>query len=209
MEVYDPARLQATIEWAAGRINELLAQEGRQGLRTAQSESGGRVFYEIESLDTGISAHYMFVDGYFVASASRALLDRSLQFRSAGATLTRNPRFTALLPQNAQINFSAVMYQNLGPVLGPLARMGEGTAANISPEAEEMLAGLGSMTAPSLTLAYGEPNRIIFVNTSEGGILASSLGRFLSLDSLLSVQQLLGQAVEEEHRSHHADVNEG
>jgi ferric-dicitrate binding protein FerR (iron transport regulator) len=209
MEVYDPARLQATIEWAAGRINELLGQEGRQGLRTAQSESGGRIFYEIESLDTGISAHYMFVDGYFVASASRALLERSLQFRSAGATLTRNSRFTALLPQNAEINFSAVMYQNMGPVLGPLAKMGEGTAANISPEAEELLASLGSMTAPSLTLAYGEPNRIVFVNTSEGGILASSLGRFLSLDSLLSVQQLLGQAVEEEHRSRQVDVNEG
>jgi hypothetical protein len=87
--------------------------------------------------------------------------------------------------------------------------MGEGAAGNISPAAEEMLTSLGSMTAPSLTLAYGEPNRIVFVNTSEGGILAASLGRFLRLDSLLSVQQLVGEAVGEAPPSDHVDVNEG
>jgi len=208
VEVYDPARLQATLEWAAGRLNQLLLDEGRQGFRTAQEERGGRVFHEIESLDTGISVHYMFADGYLVASASRALLERSLQLRDSGATLARSPRFTALLPRDGRINFSAVVYQNMGPVLAPLAGLSQ-SAAQVSPEMERLLGSLGSMTGPSLTLAYGEPNRIVFVNTSEGGILTSGLARFLSLESLLNVQQLVGDAVEEEAGDRHAGANEG
>jgi hypothetical protein len=208
MEVYDPARLQATLEWAAGRLTQLLQDEGRDGFRTAQQEAGGRVFYEIESLDTGLSVHYMFADGYLVASASRALLERSLQIREAGATLTRSARFTSLMPRDGRINFSAVLYQNMGPVLAPLAQLGEG-AAQMGGEIEKLLGNLGSMTAPSLTLAYGEPNRIVFVNTSEGGILTSGLARFLSLESLLSVQELVGQVVEEEVGTPPAGAHEG
>lgn len=208
VEVYDPARLQATFEWAAGRLSQLLQDEGREGFRTSQQESGGRVFHEIESLDTGISVHYMFVDGYMVASASRALLERSLQIRDAGASLTRSPRFTSLMPQDGHINFSAVLFQNMGPVLAPLAQLSNG-AAQMGGEMEQLFGSLGSMTGPSLTLAYGEPNRIVFVNTSEGGILTSSLARFLSLDSLLSMQELVGEAVEEEADPRPVGVNEG
>ena len=65
------------------------------------------------------------------------------------------------------------------------------------------------MTTPSLALIYGEPNAISFVNTSEGGLLTSSLGRFLSLQSLLNMQELVGQAVEEESRTRREPVNEG
>lgn len=208
MEVYDPVRLQATLEWAVGRVNQLLLDEGREGCRTAREEIGGRVFHEIESLDTGISVHYLFADGYLVASASRALLERSLQLRDAGATLTRSPRFAALLPRDGRINFSAVVYQNMGPVLAPLAGL-SGSAGQMSPAMDRLLGSLGSMTAPSLTLAYGEPNRVVFVNTSEGGILTSGLARFLSLESLLNVQELVGEAVEEEVGNHPADANEG
>jgi hypothetical protein len=211
MEVYNPARLQATLEWATGRLNELAQDSGAQGFSISQQETGGRQFYEIQSLDTGISAHYMFVDGYMVASASRALLERSLQTRDSGLTLTQSPRFRSLLPHDGQVNFSAVVYHNLGPVLAPISKIGSG-AANISPEVEDLIGGLGSMTVPSLTLAYGEPSRIVFVNSSEGGILTSSLGRFLTLHSLLDVQQLLGQAIEEGtrdvsgHQTSDADV---
>ena len=87
--------------------------------------------------------------------------------------------------------------------------MSEGAAANISPAAEEMLAGLGAMTAPSLTLAYGEPNRITLVNTTEGGLLGRGLSSILSINSLLSVQQLAGQALGEVPPNDPVDVNEG
>jgi hypothetical protein len=201
MEVYNPSRLQATLEWATGRLNQFAQDAGARGFSISQQESGGRVYYEIQSLDTGISAHYMFADGYLVASASRALLERSLQTREAGFTLTRSPHFSALLPRDGEVNFSAVVYHNMGPALAPLSRLSS-QAANFSPEVQEMISGLGSMAAPNLTLAYGGPNSIAFVNISEGGILTSSLGRFLSLQSLLDVQQLIGQAVEEGTRDH-------
>jgi hypothetical protein len=201
MEVYDPARLQTTLEWAAGRLNQFAQDKGVEGFSITEQEIGGRVYYQIESLDTGISAHYMFAEGYMVASASRALLERSLQTRDAGFTLVRSPHFSALLPSDAEVNFSAVVYHNMGPALAPLSRLGS-NAASFSPEVEEMIGGLGSMAVPNLTLAYGEPNSISFVNISEGGILTSSLGRFLSLQSLLDVQQLVGQAVEEGSRDH-------
>jgi hypothetical protein len=197
MEVYNPARLQATLEWATDRLNQLAQDAGAAGFTITAMERGGRQFYELRSLDTGIAAHYMFVDGYMVASASRALLEMSLQMRDSGLTLTQSPQFRSLLPHDGEVNFSAVVYHNLGPVLSPLAKLGGGAAASISPEVEELLGGLGSMTVPSLTLAYGEPSRIAFVNSSEGGILTSSLSRFLSLHSLLNVQQLVGQAIEE------------
>jgi hypothetical protein len=209
MEVYDPGRLQGTIDWAAGRLTQFLQESGKQGFRVLQEESGGRVFYQIESLDTGISAHYVYIDGYMVASASRALLERSLQIRESGTSLPRSGRFTKLMPQDGMINFSGVVYQNLGPMLGPLARASKGAAANISPQAEEMIQSLSSMTVPSLALLYGEPNAISFVNTSEGGLLTSSLGRFLSLQSLLDMQELVGQAIEQESRTRQEPVNEG
>jgi len=206
MEVYNPSRLQATLEWATGRLNQFAQDEGAEGFGISQQEIGGRIFYEIQSLDTGISAHYMFADGYLVASASRALLERSLQTRDAGFTLTRSPHFSALLPRDDEINFSAVVYHNMGPALAPLTRLGS-KAAKFSPDVEDMLSGLGSMAVPNLTLAYGGPDSIAFVNISEGGILTSTLGRFLSLQSLLDVQQLVGQAVEEgtrDNSGHHS-----
>jgi ferric-dicitrate binding protein FerR (iron transport regulator) len=79
VEVYDPARLQGTLEWAVGRLNDLAGDHGKQGFRIEQLERGGRTYYELQSLDTGISAHYIFADGYLIASASRALLDLALQ----------------------------------------------------------------------------------------------------------------------------------
>ena len=209
MEVYDPDRLQTALGQAIQQVNDLMQAEDKQGFATREETAGGRIFHEIESLDTGISAHYVFVDGYMVASASRALLERSLQGREAGTTLTRSAGFQALLPPDGQINFSGVVYQNLGPLLGPLARMGEGAAANISPRAEELIQSLGSMNEPSLALIYGEPNLISFVNMSEGGMLTSSLGRFLSLPSMLNVQELVEEAIEEESRSNPELVNEG
>jgi hypothetical protein len=198
MEVYDPTRLQGTLEWAVGRLNDLLAEHDKQGFQIEQLERRGRVYYELKSLDTGISAHYLFVDGYMVASASRPLLDRALQTRKTGLSLASSPGFADLLPHDAEINFSAVVYQDWGPILRPLSEGLSKNQGQLPPESRSVLDNLGSLAGPSLTLAYGEKSRITLVNTTEGGLLGRGLTSILSLESLLSVQELLDQAVQEQ-----------
>jgi len=198
MEVYDPARLRDTIAWAVDRIHEQLVAVGKQGLAIRVDQTGDRVYYELQSLDTGLSAHYTFVDGYMLAGASRALLEQSVRVRNSGLTLTGAPGFLALLPHDAEPNFSAVLYQNLGRVLGPLAQTVGGAASALTDGQQNVLSEIGAMTGPSLTVAYGESDRILFVNTSPGGFLGSGLASFFRLESMLDVQQLVGQAVQEE-----------
>jgi len=200
VEVYDPARLQATIERIVARGDAALREQGRAGLRLVPEERSGRTWYEIHSLDTGISAHYLFVDGYLVASASRTLLDRALQFRASGLSVATSPAFQGLLPRDGQAHFSAVLFQNWGSILEPLgdALKQQGPASRPGGEPVELLGKLGLFTEPSLTVAYGERNRIVLANTSEGGLLGRGLTSILSVPSLLNVQQLLGDAVEEE-----------
>ena len=86
-------------------------------------------------------------------------------------------------------------------LLGPLARLGD-AAAQASPELQKMLGEIGAAAGPSLTLAYGEPERISFVSTSRSSWLTSSLGSFLRWDSLLSMQELLQQAAVQESTEH-------
>ena len=198
VEVYDPTRLQGTLEWAVGRLNDLAAEHGKQGFRIEQLERGGRTYYELQSLDTGISAHYMFADGYLIASASRALLDLALQWRDTGLSLASSGSFIELLPHDAEINFSGVVYQDWGPIIGPLSQGLATAGTTLGAEGREMMDNIGSLAGPSLTLAYGEPNRITLVNTTEGGLLGRGLSSILSINSLLNVQQLLGQAVQEQ-----------
>jgi ferric-dicitrate binding protein FerR (iron transport regulator) len=194
VEVYNPAQLQNSLEWAVERINEVASEHDRQGFLLREQARGSRRFYELQSLDTGISAHYTYADGYLVAAASRGLLLRALKVRESGLNVTSSPKFTALLPHDGQVNFSAVVFTDLGSVLGPLAGAISAATSQLPPEQRMMVEQLGSASTPSLTLAYGEPDQIVFVNRSEGGLLTAAIRSLLRLDSMLDVQQLLDEA---------------
>jgi hypothetical protein len=194
IEVYDPRGLQSTLGQIVETMNDFAQEAGRKGFALTEHDQGRRTFYEIESLDVGLSVHYTFVDGYLFAGSGRGLIQRALQNRGTGITLANAPRFTGSLPADSEVNFSAVVYQNIGAVLGPLARTLGTMAEQYSPDQETILHELAGQTDPSVTLAYGEPDRIVFVNSSQGGLLSSTLGAFLRLDTLMNVQQLLEQA---------------
>jgi len=198
VEVYNPAQLQQSLRWAVDRVNELALEHDRLGLELREQARGARRFYELQSLDTGISAHYLYTDGYLVAAASRALLGRALQVRDSGLNVTSSPKFTALLPRDGQVNFSAVVFTDLGSVLGPLSGAIASATSQLPPEQRMMIEQLGAASTPSLTLAYGESDQIIFVNRSEGGLLGAAVRSLLRLDSMLDVQQLLDEAAREE-----------
>lgn len=174
VEVYDPPRLQHTFETIVAKLAEKARQSGSViPVPALESEvAGGRTFYTVRASGEGTEVHYVFVDGYMVAGPSRALLERAIQNREAGFVLTSSQTFRDLLPQDGHVNFSALVYQNVGPLLKPIAQQMSGA---FTPEQRAAVASLGSETAPSLAYAYGEQDRII-VATSGTGSLASQLG---------------------------------
>ena len=93
----------------------------------------GRI-YMIAAADPNplTEAHYTFADGYLIAGPSRAMLTRALQVKSTRTSITHSAQFLSMEPRDHYANFSALVYQNLGTSLAPLA----GTARRIRPQRE-------------------------------------------------------------------------
>ena len=199
LEVYDPELLQETLGQMVELINEQAREAGAniKGLEMREHPNGRVPFYEIASRDVGLSVHYTYVDGYLVAGSSRGLINRALQNRKNGLTLVNSGRFQAALPADAEVHFSAVVYQDLGSVLGPLARTLGAMSQNFSQDQQSVLDQFSGNMEPSVALAYGETDRIVFVNSQQGGLLSSTLGSFLRFNSLMGMQELLTHAAAE------------
>jgi hypothetical protein len=194
IEVYDPVQLQQTLRETVQQLSALAIEAGSQGFQLEEYESAGRLYYRIVALDIGLSVHYTYFDGYLIAGPSSALIGRALQTRESGLSLTAAGDFSDLLPQDDRVNFSGVVYQNLGTVLGPLANTVGGMAGSISPEQEQLLGEISANTRPSMTLAYGDSDRLSFSYTHEGGFFSTNLANFLSIRSLLDVQELMSRS---------------
>jgi hypothetical protein len=93
-------------------------------------------------------------------------------------------------PRDGHVNFSAVVYQDLGTTLAPLAGLleafGRGGRGPQIP-----LQDLGNLK-PSLIAAYGEPDRITIA--SNNNVLGKSMTDLLSgnLAGALPFSQLMG-----------------
>ncbi len=176
LEVYDPAHLQQTFSRVVDKLNELAAREGKKGFQLEQSEIGGYTYYTLKSLDFGLEVSYTYAKGYLIAGPNRALIDQSVKYREAGYTLLHSPRFVAALPEDKQANFSALIYQNLSPMLGGIAKRVGGMANGLP---EEQRRGFNSLLGgPVLAYAYAQGDQISFaINGEEGpiGLKPSSL----------------------------------
>ena len=135
---------------------------------------------------------YTIVDGYLVAAPSRVLLDRAIEQRGNGYTLTRSSAFLDLLPRDGQINVSAAVWEHLGPTIGPLAGKLSGVV-NLD-EARELEA-MATESRPHLVTAYAADDRIVVASRGEAGI-GSMLGSLISAERL----SVLGRLVE--HAQH-------
>lgn len=171
LEVNDPPRLQSAIEKLVAASNEE-PQSGRPSFSLSQQTTGGRIFYDLQVTPPAKSPHpgtineinYVFEDGYLVAAANRGLLLSSIENRETGYTLANSTTFTSRLPQDANTNFSAVFYQNLGAVVGPLAGDLESSPA-LTPAQRQSIQELTANSAPSVICAYGEPDQIVIAGT--------------------------------------------
>ena len=181
-EVYDAPRLQSTLQWLVDRIGVIVMVNGERWLTMGSETHGNRTYYSIRVTKIDTTVYYTYEGGYLIAGPSRAILDRAVQYRDSGYTLTSSPRFAALLPQDGHANFSGLTYQNLQSVLGPLADLwartqkGQNGQGPVTDEQQSKIQELLAQAPATLACVYAEPERIIFVNNSEDDLFAGLLG---------------------------------
>ncbi len=194
-EVYDPQRFQATLRKLVEAHNSEAAKAGQQPLRTAEETFEGHTYYMIAAPNPSplLEAHYTFDQGYLIAGPTRALVAHALQVKTAGTSIKHSARFLELTPRDQHVNFSVVIYQNLGTTLAPFAALAgaflpPGAAGRGNP-----LQGLNDVK-PALYAVYGEPDRITM--TANGDVLGSTLTNLMSGNLLgmagLPINQMFG-----------------
>jgi hypothetical protein len=154
IEVNDPQRLEQTLEKLTEAIRAQTQGTTRRNIVIQPSDANGQRFYAIQDQTTGATmAQYTFADGYMIVAPTRALLMEALQTNASGNSLGRSASFRALLPKDANENYSAVAYQNLTPVLTPML-------SQIGGQAADALRTLAADARPTAICARGEESRI-------------------------------------------------
>jgi hypothetical protein len=183
IEVYDPARLQVGIERLVADVDAQLRQRG-EGSLALVAQGDGWVMRRTRADATTSEGHYRYQDGYLVASATAGLVDNALRTRAGGSGLLQSPRLRELLPPDRQLNVSALWYQDLSAVVGPIAGVLkglQGQAAAAAPDAappdgepapqpppqmEALVKALGESAGPTVVFAYGEEDEIRLSSSS-------------------------------------------
>ncbi|MBI4875843.1 MAG: hypothetical protein HY822_14500, partial [Acidobacteria bacterium] len=183
-EVNDPLRLQAAIE-------RLLAEK-KQAVRMRQESFGGRTYYLLSLAEASQfgEAAYTFADGYLIAAASRGLVERALQQRASGFTLTRSTDFIQLAPRGGNANFSGMLYQNMGPTLGPLAEI-FAAGAQIKPEQKNAIRQFASHLKPALVTFSGGAESIAIASSSD--LLGLNPAKLAGLSGPMALLELFTQ----------------
>jgi hypothetical protein len=169
LEVYDPARLQATLATAVAEASRRLEAEGRAPLALTSQEVSGRTFWVLSSPDSPVAAAWVMTDGYLLVGPTTAVLRHALMVRSSGATLPASGQLQRLLPPSPWADCSALAYHHLGDLADAAARAG--LLGDLPPETD--LAALGE---PSLFCLWAEPRRITVAGTGPSLIEALPLG---------------------------------
>jgi hypothetical protein len=183
VEVYDPVKLQATLQKLVDAANSVAAAHNSPGLQLQQTAANGRTYYTLSSLAPKPfpAIHYVYTDGYLVAASSQALLDSAIQNRANGYTLPRSTAFTSLIPRDQYANFSAMVYYNVASTLSPLVeRINPGQA--LTQQQQESLGQIAANLKPTLIAAYGEQDRITFA--TNGSLFGMTFGNATLLQLL-------------------------
>ena len=154
IEVRNPGQLEKTLERLADSIRNQSTSNKTHNIVIRSAQTSNEVFYTISDSVSGATlAQYTFADGYMIMAPDRALLIQALHAHDSGESLARSAAFKALLPKDENANYSAVAYQNIGPLLTPLL-------SRLSGESAEALMQLASDGRPTAICAWGKDNRI-------------------------------------------------
>jgi hypothetical protein len=192
-QVNDPVHLQQTFEQVVNEVNKQAATRGQKGLEWDKSDAGGRTFYTLRSKDFGgVEVNYVFANGYLIAGPTRALVDQALRYHDSGSTLTHSPQFMAGLPPDGNVNFSALVYHNLAPLVQPFAnRLG----SNPTSDQQKAIATMAANMQPTLAYAYAFGDRIEFAANTEGGPFGFGPGMLLGMPNAFELHHILEQGM--------------
>lgn len=199
-EVYDPARLQAAVEAAVGRIDAELRARGEGGLALDSSHNRGRTFWRLGRIApaggaAADAAWWVYDDGFLIAAPSAGLLERTLDRKAAGATLPASVGFRRLLPDDPRTGYSALVYQDLAsvvaPIAGELSRLGEGGGED-GPGGLAALAAMSRDGGPTLLAAWAGSDQIELAAHGPGGPFGLGGGGPLGLGGLEMLAAVLG-----------------
>lgn len=168
VEVYDPARLQSSLQALVTRVNDEPATADRPALRLAAEQVDGETYHALRGGTLPFELHYAYAGGYLVAAPQRALVMKAVQAHASGETLARSAAFRGLFPPDRDVNVSGLVYRNLGTLTGSLL-----TAPGLSAEQRRSLDGLARFSRPTLVSAYAE----------DGAIRVAGEGPLVDLDT--------------------------
>jgi hypothetical protein len=193
VQVNDPAHLQQTFEQIVNEINKQAAKEGKKGLEWDKSDSGGRTFYTLRSRDFGVvEVNYVFANGYLIAGPTRALVDQALRFHDSGTTLVHSTKFTAGLPADGNVNFSALIYHNLAPLA---KSVNDRIGSRNLPSGPQNALTMAATMEPTLAYAYAYGDRIEFAANTEGGPFGLSPATLLGMPNAFELHHILEQGM--------------
>jgi len=154
IEVKDSVRFEATLEQLVQAADSHFQGRDKHGIAINKTQAGGQTFYEVHDPGTGaLLADYTYASGYMIIAPTRALVMEALQTHTSGNTLAHSSSFKALLPVDQNENYSAVAYQNLGPVVTPLLSQLSGGSA-------DAVKKLAADSHPTAICAWGKDSRI-------------------------------------------------
>ena len=154
IEVRNAGQLEKTLEQLVQAVHNKSNGANIHNIAIQSTQSGNQIFYEIHDLTAGsIVAQYTFAGGYMILAPDRALLLQSLHAHDSGDSLAHSAAFKALLPTDENANYSAIAYQNVGPVLAPLA-------SHLGTDSAQALAQLAAEGRPTAVCAWGKDTRI-------------------------------------------------
>jgi FecR protein/Putative zinc-finger len=192
-QVNDPARLQQTFERVVNEINAEATKEGKKGLEWERADSGGRTFYTLRSKDFGIEVNYVFANGYLIAGPTRALVERALTLHDSGTTLVRSAKFTAGLPADGNVNFSAFVYHNLASLVQPFANQIANAKMPSGPQ--KAITAMAAASEPTLAYAYAYGDHIEVATNTEGGPFGLSPATLLGMPNAFELHNILEQGM--------------
>jgi hypothetical protein len=175
VEVNNPTRLEWSIEQVVKAAQQ--AQPDAQ-VKLTNEVVGGLTYYVLSTAKSPVAVNYVFTDGYLLMAPNHGLLSTSIQNRTSGTTLTSSTAFRQQLPQNGQMNFSALAWYNASAAIAPMADQLKQTKF-LTAEQQKALEALTADRAPTLIYVYAEPDRIV----------AATRGSFfgLGLDTLVGL----------------------